>query len=170
MRDFMQLRIAARSTRPAGFTLVEMMVVVAIATILFAVAVPSYINYIRQSRRTEARTAVLDLAGREERFFSTNGAAYSNTPGQLGYAAFGVPIGSGYYQLTLCVPAAGNCVANLNMPSPPAAPSYTVVATPVAGQSQVNDTQCGAFAVDSVGQQYAITSAGASNTAYCWAN
>jgi type IV pilus assembly protein PilE len=166
----MQLRIAAPSIRPAGFTLVEMMVVVAIATILFAVAVPSYINYIRQSRRTEARTAVLDLAGREERFFSTNGAAYSNTPGQLGYAAFGVPIGSGYYQLTLCVPAAGNCVANLNMPSPPAAPSYTVVATPVAGQSQVNDTQCGAFAVDSVGQQYAITSAGASNTAYCWAN
>ena len=166
----MQLRIAARSTRPAGFTLVELMVVVAIATLLLAVAVPSYISYIRQSRRTEARTAVLDLAGREERFFSTNGAAYSSTPGQLGYAAFGVPIGSGYYQLTLCVPAAGNCVANLNMPSPPAAPSYTVVATPVAGQSQVNDTQCGAFAVDSVGQQYAITSAGASNTAYCWAN
>jgi len=166
----MQPRIAARSTRPAGFTLVELMVVVAIATLLLAVAVPSYISYIRQSRRTEARTAVLDLAGREERFFSTNGAAYSSTPGQLGYAAFGVPIGSGYYQLTLCVPAAGNCVANLNMPSPPAAPSYTVVATPVAGQSQVNDTQCGAFAVDSVGQQYAITSAGASNTAYCWAN
>jgi len=166
----MQLRIAARSIRPAGFTLVELMVVVAIATLLLAVAVPSYISYIRQSRRTEARTAVLDLAGREERFFSTNGAAYSSTPGQLGYAAFGVPIGSGYYQLTLCVPAAGNCVANLNMPSPPAAPSYTVVATPVAGQSQVNDTQCGAFAVDSVGQQYAITSAGASNTAYCWAN
>ena len=166
----MQSRSAHRPSRPEGFTLVELMVVVAIATILFAIAVPSYITYVRQSRRTEARTAVLDLAGREERFFSTNGAAYSNTPGQLGYTAFGVPIGSGYYQLKVCTPADGNCVANLNMLNPPAAPSYTVVATPVAGQSQENDTQCGAFAVDSVGQQHAITSAGADNTAYCWAN
>src|SRR5947207_13414954 len=128
--------------------MVGMTVLVDIASILFAIAVPSYITYVRQSRSTEARTAVLDLAGREERFFSTNGAAYSNTPGQLGYTAFGVPIGSGYYQLKVCTPADGNCVANLNMLNPPAAPSYTVVATPVAGQSQEHDTQCGAFAGD----------------------
>jgi type IV pilus assembly protein PilE len=168
----MEFAIPVRSPRPAGFTLVELMVVVAIATILFAVAVPSYMTYVRQSRRTEARTAVLDLAGREERFFSTNGATYTNAPANLGYtgAAFPVTIGSGYYQLTVCVAASATCVANLNMPNPPAAPSYTVVATPVAGQSQANDTQCGAFAVDSIGQQYATTSAGANNTAYCWAN
>jgi len=167
----MQLRIAARSIRPAGFTLVELMVVVAIATLLLAVAVPSYISYVRQSRRTEARTAVLDLAGREERYFSTNGASYTNAPANVGYTgAWPIAIGTNYYQVTVCVPANANCTAGLGMPSPPAQPSYTVVATPVAGQSQVNDTQCGAFAVDSVGQQYAITSAGASNTAYCWAN
>ncbi|TLY92132.1 MAG: prepilin-type N-terminal cleavage/methylation domain-containing protein, partial [Gammaproteobacteria bacterium] len=59
----MQSRSAQRPSRPEGFTLVELMVVVAIATILFAIAVPSYITYVRQSRRTEARTAVLDLAG-----------------------------------------------------------------------------------------------------------
>jgi len=167
----MQSRSAQRPSRAAGFTLVELMVVVAIATILFAIAVPSYITYVRQSRRTEARTAVLDLAGREERFFSTNGAAYTNTPGQLGYTALGVPIGSGYYQLTGCVPADGNCVANLNMPNPPAPPSYTVVATPVAGQSQENDAQCTSFSVDSAGQQYASGSGGAAvATPYCWAN
>src|SRR5439155_22054 len=85
---------------------------VAIATILFAIAVHSYITYVRQSRRTEARTAVLDLAGREERFFSANGAAYTGAANQLGYTAFGVPIGSGYYQLKVCTPADGNCVAN----------------------------------------------------------
>src|SRR5437016_7599183 len=79
----MQSRSAYRPTRAAGFTLVELMVVVAIATILFAIAVPSYITYVRQSRRTEARTAVLDLAGREERFFSTNGAAYTGAANQL---------------------------------------------------------------------------------------
>jgi type IV pilus assembly protein PilE len=157
----------ARRPRPAGFTLVELMVVVAIATILLAVAVPSYISYVRQSRRTEARTALLDLAGREERFFSTNGATYSTTAAQLGYTALGVPIGGGYYQLTVCVPASANCTAGLGMPNPPAAPSYTVVATPVAGQSQVNDAQCTAFAVDSTGQQFA---AGTGGTAYCWSN
>jgi type IV pilus assembly protein PilE len=161
--------VCARVARPAGFTLVELMVVVAIATILFAVAVPSYLSYIRQSRRTEARTAVLDLAGREERFFSTNGAAYTNATANLGYtgAAFPLAVGTGYYQITVCVPASSNCTAGLGMPNPPAAPSYTVVATPVAGQTQVKDTQCTAFAVDSTGQQWA---AGSGGTAYCWAN
>jgi type IV pilus assembly protein PilE len=159
--------ICTRRFRLAGFTLVELMVVIAIVTILFAVAVPSYMSYIRQSRRTEARTAVLDLAGREERFYSTNGAAYSLTAAQLGYTAFGVPIGSGYYQLQVCVPANSNCTAGLGMPNPPAAPSYTVVATPVAGQTQVNDTQCTALAVDSTGQQWAT---GTGGTPYCWSN
>ena len=163
----MKAATSARLARHAGFTLVELMVVVAIATILLAVAVPSYLSYVRQSRRTEARTAVLDLAGREERFFSTNGAAYTATAAQLGYTALGVPVGSGYYQLTVCVPANSNCTAGLAMPNPPVAPSYTVVATPVAGQSQVNDAQCTAFAVDSTGQQFAT---GTGGTAYCWAN
>ena len=161
--------VSVRLPHPAGFTLIELMVVVAIATILFAIAVPSYLSYIRQSRRTEARTAVLDLAGREERFFSTNGAAYTNATANLGYtgAAFPVAVGTGYYQITVCVPASSNCTAGLGMPNPPAAPSYTVVATPVAGQTQVNDTQCTAFAVDSTGQQWA---GGSGGTAYCWAN
>jgi type IV pilus assembly protein PilE len=164
----MQAAISARPGRPAGFTLVELMVVVAIATILFALAVPSYMSYVRQSRRTEARTAVLDLAGREERYFSTNGATYANTTANLGYSgAFPVAVGSGYYSITVCVPANANCTAGLGMPNPPAAPSYTVVATPVAGLSQVNDVQCTAFAVDSTGQQFA---SGTGGTAYCWSN
>ena len=152
-----------------GFTLVELMIVLVIATILLAIAVPSYMNQVRQSRRTEARTALLDLAGREERYLSTaaNGGQYSQAPADLGYTAFGVPIGSGYYSLSVCSPASSNCVAGLGMPNPPAAPSYTIVATPVPGTSQVNDAQCLTFAVDSVGQQYATGNAGA---AYCWSN
>jgi type IV pilus assembly protein PilE len=155
----MQLRTAARSSPPGGFSLIELMVVVAIATILFAVAVPSYLTYVRQSRRTEARSAVLDLAGREERFFSTNGAAYTAAPGNLGYTAFGIPIGSGYYSLAVCTP---DCQASA-LP----APSYSVTATPVAGQSQVNDAQCTSFSVNSAGQQFAT---GTQTAAFCWAN
>jgi type IV pilus assembly protein PilE len=154
-----------------GFTLIELMVVVAIATILLLIALPSYQSQIRQSRRTEAKTAILDLAGREERYLTTNPTGYTQKPTDLGYTGLGSsspPIGSGYYYLTVCSPAA-TC-AGLSVPNPPPAPSYTIVATPVPGQSQVNDLQCQAFAVDSAGQQYAVDNAGADQTKYCWAN
>jgi type IV pilus assembly protein PilE len=154
-----------------GFTLVELMVVVVIATILLSVAIPSYINQVRQSRRVEAKTAILDLGSREERYFSTNASSYTNTAANLGYGGFGAgfPVGSGYYYLNVCSPAATPCFG-VNIPNPPAAPSYTIVALPVAGQTQAKDTQCQQFAVDSVGQQYAADSGGNNQTAYCWAN
>jgi type IV pilus assembly protein PilE len=164
----MPLQPAASPSR--GFTLIELLVVGVIASILLAIAVPSYMSQVRQSRRTEAKTAILDLSGREERYLTTNPAGYTNNAAFLGYAGFGntYPIGSGYYYLTVCSPAA-TC-AGLSLPNPPPAPSYTIVATPVAGQSQVNDLQCRAFGVDSAGQQYAVDSAGTDQTKYCWAN
>src|SRR5262249_41553911 len=154
-----------------GFTLIELMVVVVIATILLSLAVPSYMGQVRQSRRTEAKTAILDLAGREERFLSTNPQAYTNVPAQVGYVAFGAasPIGSGYSYLNVCSPAASPCFG-ANLPTPPPAPSYTIVAIPVPGQSQVNDQQCQLFAVDSAGQQYAVDGGGNVQTQFCWSN
>lgn len=157
----------------AGFSLIELMVVVAIATILLSIAIPSYMNQVRQSRRTDARTALLDLAGREESYFSTsaNGANYTPTASNLGYTgAWPVVIGGGYYQVTVCVVLAGGGAC---APSAQPGPSYTIIATPVAGQSQAKDTPCTAFAVDSVGQQYAADSTGTYTAAaqqYCWAN
>jgi type IV pilus assembly protein PilE len=159
----MQLHTTTRSSR--GFTLVELMIVVVIATILLSIAVPSYMSQVRQSRRTEAKTAVLDLAGREERYFSTNGAIYSITPTDLGYTggAFPAPVGSdNYYTITVCSPAA-NCDPNVN---PPAVPSYYITATPVAGTSQAADAQCQSFSVDSTGQQF---STGTLTSQQCWA-
>jgi len=165
----MTLQQAVRSSR--GFTLIELMVVVVIATILLSLAIPSYMGQVRQSRRTEAKTAILDLAGREERFLSTNPASYTSNAASLGYTGFGAtnPIGSGYYYLNVCSPAASPC-AGANIPNPPAAPSYTIVAIPVPGQGQVNETQCQLFAVDSAGQQYAVDSGGNAQTQFCWAN
>jgi type IV pilus assembly protein PilE len=150
--------------RPShGFTLIELMVVVVIATILVSIAVPSYMSQVRQSRRTEAKTAVLDLAGREERYFSTNGAIYSTTPADLGYAgAFPVLVGpDNYYTITVCSPAA-NCDPN---PNSPAAPSYYITATVAAGTSQAADAQCQSFSVDSTGQQF---STGTFTSQQCW--
>jgi type IV pilus assembly protein PilE len=70
---------APRKHRSAGFTLIELMVAVVVLTIIVAIAVPSYSNQVRKSHRTEAKTALLDLASREERFLSTNGA-YTSMP------------------------------------------------------------------------------------------
>jgi type IV pilus assembly protein PilE len=144
-----------------GFTLVELMVVIVIATILFSIAIPSYMNQVRQSRRTEAKTALLALAGREESYFSTNGSQYTSAAASLGYTtAFPVTTGSGYYSLAVCTPACA--------PSAAAAPSFSVTATPLG--SQQNDSQCASLSVDSTGKQYAADQGGADQTAYCWNN
>lgn len=165
----MKLYDSARRDR--GFTLIELMIVVVIATILLSIAIPSYQAQIRQSRRVEAKTALLDLAGREERFFTTNPGGYTAAAANLGYTAFPQVVGSGYYSLAVCVvPAAGGAAC---APSAAAGPAYTIIATPVAGTTQAADTQCTAFAVDSVGQQYAADNTGAYTAAaqkYCWTN
>jgi len=154
-----------------GMTLIELMVVVVIATILVSIAVPSYLSQVRRSRRVEAKTALLDLAGREERYFSTSatGANYSATPADLGISgAWPIQVGSNYYQVTVCVATVTGttpaCDPNANAPQ---APSFYIVAVPVAGSPQVNDTQCTSFGVDSVGAQFAT---GSQTRDYCWGN
>src|ERR1700734_3945695 len=84
-----------------GFTLIELMITVAIVAILATVATVSYTTQIQKSRRTDARSALLDLAGREEKLFSTSNA-YSGTLADLGYSS--ATVGSGYYTVTVVSP------------------------------------------------------------------
>lgn len=56
--------------RSAGFTLIEIMITVAVVAILAAIAYPSYIEYVRKGRRAEARTALIELMQQEERYFT----------------------------------------------------------------------------------------------------
>jgi type IV pilus assembly protein PilE len=145
----------------SGFTLIEMMVTVAIVSILATIAVTTYTSQVQKSRRTEAKSALLDLAGREERLFSTTNA-YSNIEAYLGYAASGttpmttMAFGNGYYTLTTTVPDPSQA-ANI--------PSYILTATPVAGTSQAGDTSCGSFSLNQLGVQ---TVSGTSTAASCW--
>jgi hypothetical protein len=52
----------------------------------------------------------------------------------------------------------------------PTGPAFYITALPMPGSTQANDTSCAVFGVDSTGQQFAYTSAGAQNTTYCWSN
>ena len=79
------MRTFVTARRSRGFTLIELMIVVAIVTVLAMIAIPSYNSQIRKSRRSEAKTALFDLAGPGERYMSTTGAYTSD--GKL----FGVP-------------------------------------------------------------------------------
>jgi len=144
-------RQADPHSRVAGFTLIELMVTILIGAILVSIAAPTYLNQIRKSRRTEAKTAILDLASREERLFSTTNA-YSADPVTLGYPAFGVPIGGGYYKLSVVLPSANP-------------PTFTITATAIS--SQVKDTLCAKFIVDQTGKQQTKNSADADSTAQC---
>jgi type IV pilus assembly protein PilE len=163
----MHARTVPSLTRTGGFSLIELMVVVVIATILLSIAVPSYMSQIRESRRTDARTALLDLAGREESYNAAMNA-YTNAAANLGYTAFPISVGSGYYTITVvCVAAYGaalGCDPNANAP---VGPSYYLTATPVAGMSQAQDTQCTSFSLDSLGNQF---STGTAPTTTCWSS
>ena len=66
-----ELVMSVRSSR--GFTLIEVMIVVAIVAILSAVAYPSYQEYVRRGARAEARAAMLKMAQYQERNFSDRG-------------------------------------------------------------------------------------------------
>src|SRR5580704_3895466 len=101
-----------RISASAGFTLVELLIVIVIATILATIAIPSYQAQIRKSRRTDAKTALLDLAAREERYNSTYNT-YTSVPANLGYSGnFPVTVGSGYYQININVCAALACATD----------------------------------------------------------
>ena len=154
----MKLTHRQRKSRPRarGFTLIELMVAVVVAAILVSIAIPSYTQYVRKSRRTEAKTAVLDMASLEERFFSTQNF-YSSATIDLGYTGFfPVTVGNSYYNVgVVVVPAA-----------PPLPAIYTLTATAI--NDQFNDLPCRKFTVDSRGVQSAQDSSGADNTATCW--
>ncbi|HEX9139423.1 MAG TPA: type IV pilin protein [Steroidobacteraceae bacterium] len=147
----------ARGRRSRGFTLVELMAVVLIASILLSIAVPLYMQQVRKGRRTDAKTAVMDLAGREERMFSTTNA-YSIDPTQLGYAAVGSGaafpqvVGNGYYNITVAAPTAT---------------TFTITATAITAD-QLKDTSCFSFSVTQTGAQSSLSSAGGSTTTTCW--
>lgn len=147
------------SRRVAGFTLIELMITVVIATILLSVAIPMYLHQLRESRRTDARSALMDLAAREERYFATN-SAYTATATSLGYQGWGsgYTVGNGaYYYIQ------APTVSNTATP-----PSFSFTALPASGHGQDQDTVCASFTVDSTGKQSSKDGSGNDTSSTCW--
>jgi type IV pilus assembly protein PilE len=144
----------------AGFTLVELIVAMVIVATLAAIAIPSYSSYVLKSHRTEAKSALLDLASLEERYFSTANL-YSQTPTDLGYnaAATPFPVGSGWYNIT---------ALTTTLPAPPATTATYIITATAVGQ-QANDTACATFTINSAGQQSA-TGTDPNASVDCWQN
>lgn len=113
-----------------GFTLVELMISVAIVALLAAIAIPAYQQYILESRRTDAISALTGAAAEQELFFTFDNK-YSKDISQLG----GNTSREGYYRLSVIATDT----------------TFILRAVPSNGSSQASDTSCLSITLDHLG-------------------
>ena len=127
--------------KQSGFTLIEMMIVVAIVGILAAISYPSYRDYVERAGRADGKAKLLEIMQAQERFYSQNQTYTANLgAGGLGYgvaANAAVASDEGRYNITAaaCGGAIASCVA---------------LTADAVGQ-QASDTKCGDLTLDSRG-------------------
>ena len=67
-----------KNSKQRGFTLIEILIVVAIMGLLASIALPAYQNSVLRSGRSDARNAILQVASDQERFFNNNNTYSTN--------------------------------------------------------------------------------------------
>ena len=123
-----------------GFTLIELMITVAIIAIIAAIAYPSYQEQVRETRRANAQAALLELSSYMERYYTER---FTYAGAVLPFGTSPKQGGTAFYKLSLANPGAD---------------SYTIQAVPIG--AQLND-RCGTMTINEIGQRTA-------NTADCW--
>jgi len=129
MLQSLTVQTGAPGKRVKGFTLIELMIVVAVVGVIAALAYPSYVDSVRKGRRSDAQSALMEVAQKEEAYYARN-ATYTDDMRLLGYTGQhwnDVKGGSSkvYYQVRVNAADANR---------------YVLVADPKAGTDQVNDT------------------------------
>ena len=120
-----------------GFTLMEIMIVMAIIGILIAIALPSYQNQLRKGRRADAQAYIMDLANLQQQYL-LDARNYLVGPGAANTLKATPTTVANYYTVTID-------------PAAPATPPYfKITATPVTGSAQVKD---GPLTLDSNGDK-----------------
>ncbi len=123
-----------------GFTLIELMVVVAIIGILAAIAVPAYNEQVRKSRRADATSELGKLQMAQERW-----RANHPTYGTLAEVGGVTPLPSGYYTVALTADPPGNCASGVAADS---TNSFIFIATTAGAQTA--DTACATMTISSI--------------------
>lgn len=106
-----------------GFTLIELMIAIAIVGILAAIAYPSYADHVRKGRRASAQAHLMDVAQREQQYLLDQ-RSYAATVAALGMSTPSDV--STFYTITITAPAG-------------TPPTFTATATPIAGSAQATD-------------------------------
>ena len=133
-----------------GFTLIELMIVVAILAIVAAIGYPSYLEQVKKSRRAEGMGHLLELADRMERFYSDKGTYAGATLGTTSGNVFVATTEGGHY--TLSIGAQDNV-------------AFTISAAPTSKGKQ-NKDKCGTFTMTSLGVK--SVSGGSLSKDDCW--
>ena len=125
-------------THRNGFTLIELMIVVAIIAILAAIGYPAYQDQVQKTRRSDGIAALSQAAQLQERWFSQNGT-YSLTINDIGGS--GSP--EGFYTISVANPGTAGCSSNGNIYC------FALTATPTGAQT--NDTRCANLTLSNTG-------------------